>query len=118
MDISNKVRQLAAVAAVAVLSVLAVGASPGVAQEGSPGASGAPTSCAPPPGTKHVAIVDKDMTDEEIAAAIKAEGGLTVGNWTYTANEELVNQFQKYVKDTYGVDITLNYRARRHRAST
>ena len=109
MDISNRVRRLGAVATVTVLSVLAVGASPGVAQDGSPAASGAPASCAPPPGTKHVSIVDKDMTDEEIAAAIAAEGGLTVGNWTYTANDELVNQFQTYVKDTYGVDITLTY---------
>ena len=111
MDISNKVRKLAAVATVTVLSVLAVGASPGWHRTlaGSPGASGAPTSCAPAPGTKHVSIVDKDMTDAEIAAAIAAEGSLTVGNWTYTANDELVNQFQTYVKDTYGVDIKLNY---------
>ncbi len=109
MDISNRVRQLAVVATVTVLSVLAVGASPGVAQDASPGASGAPTSCAPPPGTKHVSIVDKDMSDADIAAAIAAEGSLTVGNWTYTANDELINQFQMYVKDTYGVDIKLNY---------
>ena len=60
-------------------------------------------------GTKHVAIVNKDMTDDEIKAAIAAEGSLTVGNWTYTANDELVNQFQKYVKDTYGADVKLNY---------
>ena len=109
MDISNRVRRLCAVATVTVLSVLAVGASPGVAQDASPAASSAPASCAPAAGTKHVSIVDKDMTDEEIAAAIAAEGSLTVGNWTYTANDELVNQFQAYVKDTYGVDIKLNY---------
>ena len=60
-------------------------------------------------GTKHVAIVNKDMTDDEIKAAIAAEGSLTVGNWTYSANDELVNQFQKYVKDTYGADIKLTY---------
>jgi spermidine/putrescine-binding protein len=59
--------------------------------------------------TKHVAIVNKDMTDAEIKAAVAAEGGLTVGNWTYTATDELVNQFQKYVKATYGADIKLTY---------
>ena len=32
-----------------------------------------------------------------------------VGNWTYAATKEIVNQFQKYVKDTYGVDIKLTY---------
>ena len=109
MDISARVRRVGALATVTVLSVLAVGASPGVAQDASPGASGAPTGCAPAPGTKHVSIVDKDMSDADIAAAIAAEGSLTVGNWTYTANDELVNQFQAYVKDTYGVDIKLNY---------
>ena len=49
------------------------------------------------------------MTDDEIKAAIAAEGGLVVGNWTYTANDELVKQFQKYVKATYGADIKLTY---------
>ena len=49
------------------------------------------------------------MTDDEIKAAIAAEGSLTVGNWTYSAKDEIVNQFQKYVKDTYGADIKLNY---------
>ena len=49
------------------------------------------------------------MTDDEIKAAIAAEGSLNVGNWTYSATSEIVNQFQKYVKDTYGADIKLNY---------
>ena len=49
------------------------------------------------------------MTDDEIKAAVAAEGSLTVGNWTYSATDEIVNQFQKYVKDTYGADIKLNY---------
>jgi len=55
--------------------------------------------------TKHVAILNKDMTDDEIKAEIQKEGSLIVGNWTYTANDELVKQFTKYVKDTYGADI-------------
>jgi spermidine/putrescine-binding protein len=61
-------------------------------------------------GTKHVSIVNKDMSLDEIKAAITAEGGLTVGNWTYTATDTLVAQFQKYVKEAYGVDITLDYK--------
>jgi spermidine/putrescine-binding protein len=59
--------------------------------------------------TKHVAILNKDMTDAEIKAEIEKEGSLIVGNWTYTANDELVKQFTQYVKDTYGVDIEFTY---------
>ena len=57
----------------------------------------------------HVAIVNKDMTADEVKAAVKAEGGLTVGNWTYAATDELIKQFEAYVKSTYGADIKLTY---------
>jgi len=53
--------------------------------------------------------IGKDMTDAEVKAAVAAEGTVNVGNWTYSATAEIVNQFQKYVKDTYGADIKLNY---------
>lgn len=56
-----------------------------------------------------VSILNKEMTKAEIAEAIAAEGSVVVGNWTYTANDVLVQQFQQYVKDTYGVDVTLTY---------
>jgi spermidine/putrescine-binding protein len=69
--------------------------------------SAAPPSAAA--GTKHVSILNKAMTDEEIAAEIAKEGSVVVGNWTYTANDELTKQFQQYVKDTYGADVTLTY---------
>jgi spermidine/putrescine-binding protein len=59
--------------------------------------------------TKHVSILNKDMTDAEIKAEIEKEGSLIVGNWTYTANDELVKQFTQYVKDTYGADIEFTY---------
>jgi ABC-type Fe3+ transport system substrate-binding protein len=59
--------------------------------------------------TKHVSIVNQDMTDDEIKAAIQAEGSLVVGNWTYSANAELVKQFEAYVKATYGADVKLTY---------
>ncbi len=70
-------------------------------------AASAPASAAA--GTVHVPIVNKDMTPDDIKAAIQAEGGVVVGNWTYAATKEIVTQFQKYVKDTYGVDIKLTY---------
>jgi ABC-type thiamine transport system substrate-binding protein len=69
-------------------------------------AAGSPSAAA---GTKHVSIVNKDMTDDEIKAAIAAEGSLIVANWTYTANDELVKQFKDYVKATYGADIQFTY---------
>ena len=59
--------------------------------------------------TKHVSIVNKDMTDDEIKAEIQKEGSLVVANWTYTANDELVKQFTQFVKDTYGVDVAFTY---------
>ena len=49
------------------------------------------------------------MTPDEVKAAVKAEGALTVGNWTYAATDELVKQFQAYVKTTYDADIKLTY---------
>jgi ABC-type thiamine transport system substrate-binding protein len=69
----------------------------------------APASSAPASATVHVAIVNKDMTPDEVKAAVKAEGGLTVGNWTYAATDELVKQFEAYVKSTYDADIKLTY---------
>src|SRR6185436_12484351 len=68
-----------------------------------PGA--APTAASGGGPTKHVSIINQDLTDEQIKAKIQEEGSLVVGNWTYTANDELVKQFTQYVKTTYGVDI-------------
>lgn len=58
-----------------------------------------------------VSILNKDMTKDEIVAEIQKEGQVNVGNWTYTANDTLIAKFQEYVKNTYGVDIKLNYEA-------
>ncbi|MGD9712194.1 MAG: substrate-binding domain-containing protein [Thermomicrobiales bacterium] len=54
-------------------------------------------------------ISGAEMSFDDIVAAIQAEGEVTVGNWTYTATDALVERFQQYVSDVYGVDITLNY---------
>jgi len=60
-------------------------------------------------GPVDVPIVGKSMTFDDIKAAIQAEGEVNVGNWTYSANPQIVEQFQKYVKSIYDVDIKLNY---------
>src|SRR5262249_5632404 len=73
-------------------------------------APAAEATAAPAAGEKiKVAILNKEMTMDEIKAEIQKEGSVVVGNWTYTANDQLVQQFQKYVKDTYGIDVKLSY---------
>src|SRR5215203_7532646 len=62
-------------------------------------------------GPVQVSIVNKEMTRDEIVAAIQSEGQVNVGNWTYTANDTLIAKFQEYVSSTYGVDVKLNYEA-------
>lgn len=59
--------------------------------------------------TFHVAILDQDMTCMEVAEAIQAEGSLVVGNWTYTANDVLIDQFIAYVEEQWGADIEFIY---------
>ncbi len=60
-------------------------------------------------GPVDVPIVGKSMSMDDIKAAIKDEGEVTVGNWTYSANDQIVEQFQKYVEAVYGEKIKLNY---------
>lgn len=62
-------------------------------------------------GPVQVSILNQEMTPDEIVAAIESEGEVNVGNWTYTANDTVIAQFQEHVSSTYGVDITLNYQA-------
>jgi spermidine/putrescine-binding protein len=62
-------------------------------------------------GPVQVSILNKEMTPDDVVAAIESEGEINVGNWTYTANDTLVAKFQEYVSSTYGVDVTLNYEA-------
>ena len=89
--------------------------SPRLAGSASPAAStggGDPERCpsgSAAAGTKHVSIVNKDMTDDEIKAAIAGRRRPDRRQLDLHRDDELVNQFQKYVKDTYGVDIKLTY---------
>ena len=116
MQSGNRISGLMRIGALA-FSVAIVAAACSTTASQAPAASSSGTTSQAPAGsassgtggTTHVAIVDKDMTADEIKAAIAAEGSVVVGNWTYTANDELVNQFQKYVKDTYGADVKLTY---------
>lgn len=114
MNRSSKTRWSRLTASIAILGLIAAACSsggattaPSVGGASSPPAASVPASAAA--GTVHVSIVNKDMTPAEITAAITTEAGLVVGNWTYTANDELVKQFQDYVKKTYGADIKLTY---------
>lgn len=101
---AHRTGRLRAVLGATVAIVLLVSAcSPTASPSG--GAGGSPAAGA----TKHVAILNKDLTDDQIKAEIAKEAGVVVGNWTYSANAVLVDQFQKYVKSTYGVDIVLTY---------
>lgn len=60
-------------------------------------------------GPVMVSLVGKEMTFDEIKAAIAEEKEVNVGNWTYTASDQLIQRFQDYVQDVYGEKITLNY---------
>ena len=60
-------------------------------------------------GPVMVSLVGKEMTFDEIKAAIAEEKEVNVGNWTYTASDQLIQRFQEYVQDVYGEKITLNY---------
>ncbi len=65
----------------------------------------------PPAGDGTIPIVGRALSPDELRAEIDKEGEVTVGNWTYTANDTLVKKFQEYVKTTYGADVKLNYEA-------
>jgi spermidine/putrescine-binding protein len=90
------------------LSLPAINSVMASAQDATPSAAGTPVSPAAN-GPVNVSIVGKDMTFDEIKAAIADEGEVTVGNWTYSANDQLTRRFQDYVNTVYGEEITLNY---------
>lgn len=60
-------------------------------------------------GPVNVPIVGKEMSFDDIKAAIAEEKEVNVGNWTYSANDALIKRFQDYIKDVYDEEITLNY---------
>lgn len=60
-------------------------------------------------GPVMVPLVGKEMTFDEIKAAIAEEKEVNVGNWTYTASDQLIQRFQQYIQDVYGEQIKLNY---------
>jgi spermidine/putrescine-binding protein len=56
-----------------------------------------------------VPILDKTLTRAELIEQIKKEGEVIVGNWTYTANDTLVDKFKEYVTKEYGVEVEIKY---------
>ncbi|MEA2526929.1 MAG: Bacterial extracellular solute-binding protein [Thermomicrobiales bacterium] len=60
-------------------------------------------------GPVDVPIVGKQMSFDDIKAAIAEEKEVNVANWTYAASDQLVARFQQYVKDVYGEEIKVNY---------
>lgn len=96
------VRRGAALGIAAPAIAVALGrAAPLAAQDASPAAT----------GPVMVPILNRELTADEIKAEIENEGEVTVGNWTYTANDTLVRKFEEYVQETYGVEVKLNYEA-------
>ena len=88
MDSRNRGMSTSRLVAVAMTAVLVLGACRAAATPSpaaSPSTAGSASQSAAASAaaaTKHVSIVNKDMTDDQIKAAIQAEGGVTVGNWT------------------------------------
>jgi len=91
--------------AIAFVAVLVAGAC----NTAAPAASGGGAAVTCTSGQKHVSVTNVCMTDDQIKAEVAKEAGLVVGNWTYSANSVLIDEFQKYVKTTYGADIKLTY---------
>jgi spermidine/putrescine-binding protein len=87
--------------AVLLVAACSTTTSPGTSSGTGAGASGG--------ATMQVSILNKVLADADIKAEIASEGGLVVGNWTYSANSVLIDEFQKYVKATYGADVKLTY---------
>ena len=82
---------------------LTVGQCAGAASSASSATPATPaTPAASSQATKHVSILNRDMTDAEIRAEVAKEGSIVIANWTYTANDEIIKQFTKYVKDNFG----------------
>jgi spermidine/putrescine-binding protein len=107
-------RPLAGMAVLTILGVLLVacGGAPAqtpAAQPAAPTAATGDAGAASGGERTRVSILNRDMTMDEIRAEIQKEGRVVVGNWTYTANDALVQRFQSYVKETYGVDVELIY---------
>jgi len=56
-----------------------------------------------------IPLLNKQMSEAQIAEAIAKEGQVNVANWTYMASETLAHSFEKFVESRYGVKIKCNY---------
>ena len=101
-------KRIAAPRTIGVL-LFAVALVAGACNTATPAASGGGAAVTCTDGQKHVSVTNTCMTDDQIKAEVAKEAGLVVGNWTYSANSVLIDEFQKYIKSTYGADIKLTY---------
>ena len=106
---SSRKRSSSLIVAVLLIVTVLLAGCPAPAQAPTDGAAESSAASADSGAKLKVSIVNKEMTMDELKAAIAEEGSLVVGNWTYTANDELINQFTQYVKNNYGVDIEFTY---------
>ena len=106
---SSRKRSSSLIVAVLLIVTVLLAGCPAPAQAPTGGAAESSAASADSGAKLKVSIVNKEMTMDELKAAIAEEGSLVVGNWTYTANDELINQFTQYVKNNYGVDIEFTY---------
>ena len=106
---SSRKRSSSLIVAVLLIVTVLLAGCPAPAQAPTGGAAESGSASADSGAKLKVSIVNKEMTMDELKAAIAEEGSLVVGNWTYTANDELINQFTQYVKNNYGVDIEFTY---------
>ncbi len=56
-----------------------------------------------------MAILNRRLTRAELADVLRREGTLTVAGWNYAARDAMVKQFQAWVQNEFGVDVTLEY---------
>ena len=106
---SSRKRSSSLIVAVLLIVTVLLAGCPAPAQAPTGGAAESSAASDDSGAKLKVSIVNKEMTMDELKAAIAEEGSLVVGNWTYTANDELINQFTQYVKNNYGVDIEFTY---------
>ena len=106
---SSRKRSSSLIVAVLLIVTVLLAGCPAPAQAPTDGAAESGSASDDSGAKLKVSIVNKEMTMDELKAAIAEEGSLVVGNWTYTANDELINQFTQYVKNNYGVDIEFTY---------
>ena len=105
---------VAAIVAVIVVGCNSSAASPApsataAAVPSASAAASAPASASAAASASTAASAATGMTKDEIAAALKSEGTVTLKSWGFNGlpKKVFIEQFKKYTQDTYGVPVTL-----------